>query len=146
MRGRAVWLGLAAVVLAAALPAQIKQDPFVGTWAMDPDKSTFTPGPVPTERYMTLEISEKGMMHLTKTPSLFGGSSNIVYTAKFDGKDYEILGTGLDTVSLKPVDSNTIERSRKESGKVSETTALKISGERKICDRDHQRQFSGRGI
>ena len=41
------------------------------------------------------------MTHVTKTPSLFGGSSNITYTAKFDGKDDEILGTGLDTVSLK---------------------------------------------
>jgi hypothetical protein len=91
VRRLAAWLGLA--ILAAGAGYSQAKDPFVGSWSMDPDKSTFTPGPVPMERYMTFGISDKGMTHLTKTPSLFGGSSNITYTAKFDGKDYEILGT-----------------------------------------------------
>jgi hypothetical protein len=84
MRRLAVWLGL--VVVAAALGYAQAKDPFAGSWAMDPDQSTFTPGPVPMERYMTFAMSDKGMTHLTKTPSLFDGSSNITYTAKFDGK------------------------------------------------------------
>jgi len=129
------------VALAVTL-AQAK-DPFVGSWMMDPDKSTFTPGPVPVERYMTFAMSDKGMTHLTKTPSLFGGSSNITYTAKFDGKDYEILGTGLDTVSLKRVDTNTIERTGKESGKVSETAVLKISPDGKTLTVTTKGNFRG---
>ena len=52
MRRLAAGLGLA--LLAAALGYSQAKDPFVGSWAMDPDKSTFTPGPVPMERYMTL--------------------------------------------------------------------------------------------
>src|ERR1700742_206214 len=114
MRRVAACLGLS--ILAAGLGYAQGKDAFAGSWAMDPDKSTFTPGPAPMERYMTFEMSDKGMTHSTKTPNLFGGSANIVYTAKFDGKDYEILGTGLDTVSLKRVDANTIERTGKESG------------------------------
>ena len=142
MQRQAVRLGFMALVLAAAMQAQTKQDAFVGTWAMDPDKSTFTPGPAPVERYMTFEMSDKGMMHLTKTPGQLG-SSNIVYTAKFDGKDYEILGSGLDTVSLKRVDGNTIERSGKESGKVSETAVLKVSPDGKTLNVTTKGNFRG---
>ena len=141
MRRLAGCLGIA--ILAAALGYSQARDPFVGSWAMDPDKSTFTPGPVPMERYMTFEMSDKGMTHVTKTPSLFGGSSNITYTAKFDGKDYEILGTGLDTVSLKRVDANTIERTGKESGKVSETAVMKVSPDGKTLTITTKGNFRG---
>ncbi len=141
MRRIAACFGLA--ILAAGLGYAQAKDPFVGSWAMDPDKSTFTPGPAPMERYMTFEMSDKGMTHSTKTPNLFGGSANIVYTAKFDGKDYEILGTGLDTVSLKRVNANTIERTGKESGKMSETAVMKVSPDGKTLTINTKGNFRG---
>ncbi len=131
-------------ILAAALGHSQAKDPFVASWEMDPDKSTFTPGPGPMERYMTFEMSDKGMTHLTQTPQGFGGfSADITYTAKFDGKDYEIQGTGLDTVALKRVDANTIERTGKESGKVCETAMLKVSRDGKTLSVTTKGNFRG---
>jgi hypothetical protein len=126
-----------ALVLAAPLctclpPAEAK-NPFLGTWLLDADQSRFVPGPGPEDRTMTFQEKEGGLRHLTKTPNLFLSSTDdIDYTAKFDGKDYPIVGTGLDTVSLKRVDSHTIERTGKVRGKVTENCTMKVSPDGKL--------------
>ena len=101
----ALVLALLVAVLATAQP----KDPFAGAWQMDGDNSTFTPGPGPTDRTMIFDITDARFHHQTLTPTLFAGTNIIEYTAKFDGKDYEILGSGLDTIALKrvtPIPSN----------------------------------------
>lgn len=114
--------------LAARQPATQAKDPFLGNWLMDSDHSTFVPGPVPEGRTMTIEMKDGEFHHLTETPNTFlGNSEDIEYTAKFDGKDYPITGTGLDTVSLKRMDSHTIDRTGKVRGKESETCTMKVS-------------------
>jgi hypothetical protein len=135
-------LSMAALLLAALAVAQTK-DPFVGAWELDSDNSTFDPGPGPTDRTMKFEITAGGFRHQTLTPTLFAGTNIIDYTAQFDGKDYEILGSGLDTISLKRVDANTIERTGKESGKVSETCTLKISADGKTLTVTTKGAFRG---
>jgi hypothetical protein len=115
------------VLLACPILAQTK-DPFAGTWQLDVDKSKFVPPPGPASRMMTIEVKPDGSFrHVMTTPGQFGGQTEIEYTAKFDGKDYMILGTGLDTVALKRVDQNTIERTGKERGKEAETCMMKLS-------------------
>jgi len=105
-----------------------EKDPFLGAWLLDADQSKFTPGPGPEDRTMIFEEKDGGMRHLTKTPNLFLSSTDdIDYTAKFDGNDYPITGTGLDTVALKRVDAHTIERTGKVRGKVTETCTMKVS-------------------
>jgi hypothetical protein len=109
------------------------KDPFLGTWMMDSDKSTFVPGPVPEDRTMTFELKDGALHHITRTRNLFlGGTDDIDYTAKFDGKDYPITGTGLDTISLKRIDPNTIERTGKVRGNVTETGTMKVSPDGKV--------------
>jgi hypothetical protein len=120
-----------------------KADPFLGKWELDTDNSTFTPGQPPLSRTMTFEMKDGGLHHQTLTPNLFGGSNIIDYTAKFDGKDYEIIGTGLDTVSLKRVDADTIERTGKESGKPSETCTMKVSADGKTLTVTTKGSFRG---
>ena len=127
-------VALALLASAPAIPGNAApggnqaKDPFLGTWLLDADKSTFVPGPVPEDRTMICEMKDGALHHLTKTPNLFlGGTDDIEYTAKFDGKDYPITGTGIDTVSLKRVDANTIERTGKVRGKPAETCTMKVS-------------------
>ena len=109
------------------------KDPFLGTWMMDSDKSTFVPGPVPEDRTMTFELKGGALHHITRTRNLFlGGTDDIDYTAQFDGKDYPVTGTGLDTISLKRIDANTIERTGKVRGNVTETGTMKISPDGKV--------------
>ena len=109
------------------------KDPFLGTWMMDTDRSTFVPGPVPEDRTMTFELKDGALHHITRTRNLFlGGTDDIDYTAKFDGKDYPIAGTGIDTISLKRIDPNTIERTGKVRGMVTETGTMKVSPDGKV--------------
>ena len=120
------------------------KDPFAGTWMLDADKSTFVPGPVPEDRTMTFEEKDGGIRHVTRTRNLFlGGTDDIEYTAKFDGKDYPITGTGLDTVSLKRVDANTIERTGKVRGKATETCTMKISPDAKTLTMTVKGSYNG---
>jgi hypothetical protein len=118
--------------------------PFLGTWMLDGDKSKFFPGPVAEDRTMTFEAKDGGLRHTTKTRNLFlGGTDDIDYTAQFDGKDYPITGTGLDTVSLKRVDANTIERTGKVRGKPTETCTMKVSPDGKTLTMTVKGSYNG---
>jgi hypothetical protein len=133
---------LSLAVLPAVVLAQAK-DPFLGEWELDTDNSTFTPGQPPISRTMKFEMRDGGFFHQTLTPNLFGGSNIIQYTAKFDGKDYDIIGTGLDTISLKRADANSIERTGKESGKVAENCTMKVSPDGKTLTVTTKGTFRG---
>lgn len=109
------------------------KDPLIGSWVMDSTKSTFMPGPVPDERIMTFEAIPNGFKNSMKTTGAFGNVDDVVYEAKYDGKDYPASPlTPLDTVSLKRINANTVERIGKAQGKEVETTMFKLSSDGKI--------------
>lgn len=143
--GGLVLLLLVAAPWTKAEPASAPaKDPFIGNWMMNPDKSTFMPGPVPEDRTMIIERKNGGWHHLTRTRNEFLGNTNdIDYTAKFDGKDYPITGTGLDTVALKRIDTDTIERTGKVHGKPSETCTMKVSPDGKVLTLTVKGSYSG---
>ena len=120
-------LAVALFATALSLTAQSK-DPLIGTWTLDGTKSTFDPGPPPPgTRTMIFAAADNGIKHTTKDVGGFLDVS-IEYTAKYDGKDYKMdPESPLDTVSLKRIDANTIERSGKIRGKVVETCTMKVS-------------------
>src|SRR5487761_2512983 len=108
----AIVAGLSLIALSLPAYSQSK-DAFLGKWVLDPDHSQFTPGPGPFDRSMIFDMKSGGLHNLTSTRTANGGITAIEYTAKFDGHDYPIDGTGLDTVSIKHEDANTIERTGK---------------------------------
>jgi hypothetical protein len=143
MKLLAVALMAGAALFAQSRPTHSK-DPFLGTWLLDADHSKFVPGPVPEDRTMIFEEKDGGLRHLTKTPNLFLSSTDdIDYTAKFDGKDYPITGTGLDTVALKRIDAHTIERTGKVHGKVSEMCTMTVSPDGKTLTMEVKGNYNG---
>ena len=119
------------------------KDLFIGTWVLDADHSQFTPGPGPTDRKMIFEMKPNGLHHLTDTTGNNGGVSTIDYTAKFDGADYPIDGTAIDTVSLKRADANTIERTGKVRGMPAETCTMKVSSDGKTLTMSTKGSYHG---
>ncbi len=107
-------------------------DPFLGKWVLDPDASQFTPAPGPTNRTMSFEMKSGSLHHVTDTFNANGGLAAIDYSAKFDGADYPIDGTAIDTVSLKRTDPHTIERTGKVRGMPAETCIMKVSPDGKV--------------
>ena len=133
-------------LLSLSVPPALAQakDPFLGAWVLDADKSQFVPGPGPEDRRMIFEAKDNGIRHITKTLNAFlSTTDDIEYTARFDGKDYPITGTGLDTVSLKRIDANTIERTGKVRGKVTETGTMKVSADGKVLTVSLKGSYNG---
>lgn len=123
------------------------QTGFIGTWRLDRSKSTFNEserrtGPLGVDargvewRTMTFEAAGDGLKHTTDTRTISNdtGFFREEYTAKFDGQDYpiHIKATALDTVSLKRIDANTIERTGKIAGQVTETATWKVSADGRV--------------
>ena len=118
-----------------ALLGQSK-DAIVGTWTLDRAKSEFTPdNDALRSRTMVFEGIENGVKCTITTLNERGNGRTTIentFTAHYDGKDVPIDSSALDTVALKRVDSNTIERTGKIRGNTAETATLKVSADGKV--------------
>jgi len=126
----AVVVGLAFWFEHCVAVAQAK-DPAVGEWMLSIAKSTFEPDNTLQRRIATFEAVPDGFKHVQETLLANGSISRVEYSAKFDGKDYPIVGSALDTVSVKRIDANTVERSGKVRGQIIETATRVVSADGK---------------
>ena len=122
---------IAFVLLAAAAYGQAK-DSLLGNWVLDRGKSSFEPDTALLNRSLSFEAKDGGVSFNQKTVQGNGSTTEINFTAKYDSKDVPIEGSQLDTVALKRVDANTVERTGKVKGQVAENVTMKISGGGKI--------------
>lgn len=112
------------------------KDPLIGTWLLDLGKSKFMPDDPPQKRVLAITSKDGGIQCVIRT-TMNGGLDNGTtsqsdFTAKYDGKDYDISESVLDTISLKKIDANTVERTGKIRGSSVEKATMKISGEGKV--------------
>ena len=81
---------VAAVVLVfmATLPHPMSAqgDPELGTWTLNPAKSTYDPGPPLKTQIRTVEKAGDGQRLRNETVTADGRHAVVRYTAKFDGK------------------------------------------------------------
>jgi hypothetical protein len=131
MRVAVVGLFLAAVWPARGLGQAT--DPASGTWELNVRKSTYSPGPAPKSQTRTYESSGDGVKYTAKGVDAEGKPLLIQYAAKFDGKDYPLTGNpDSDMISLKRIDSSTVESTQKRSGKVVITSTRTVSRDGKV--------------
>ena len=114
---RVIILGLLSVLSAGqgVTVAQSVSDSAVGAWTLNRAKSTFN-GPVPYGRVMKFEVAGDAIKETTYTFSTDKPSVVVEFTARFDGNDYPISNSMLNTVSLKRVDDQTRRADRQDSG------------------------------
>ena len=104
-------------VLALAVIA-FAADPHVGTWKLNLAKSKYSPGPAPRSAIVKVEDQDNGAKLTMDTVDAEGKSSHTEFTAKFDGKDYPLMGNpDVDTGSFKKPDANTWDEVLKKAGK-----------------------------
>jgi hypothetical protein len=120
--GRMIAIGVCLIAFAIGAYAQ-PSPASLGTWKLNPAKSKYSPGPGPKSLVVKFEASGKDGVKLTSDGvSADGKKSSGSYTAKYDGKDYPLTGSPVaDTVSLRRIDANTMERTDKKNGKVVQT-------------------------
>ena len=114
MRARISWAAFGVIVAAALLAAQ---DPRVGTWNLNIEKSKYSPGPGPKSQVLTIEAAGDAEK-VTSEMVTATGKSSTTYTAPFDGKPHPLKGSETaDSVTLKRIDSHTTERVDSKAGK-----------------------------
>src|SRR5271156_2190653 len=81
---------LPSLALSAASGAQ--ENPAVGTWKLDVEKSKFSPGPAPKSAKLVIEAAGESVK--TSYEEIEGDDSHTgyEYTAALDGKDYPLTG------------------------------------------------------
>ena len=114
------------------VPGLAQPDTHVGTWVLNVAKSKYNPGPPPKEQTTVMEAAGNGIKVTTKGVDAAGKPTSASYTANFDGKDNPVTGNpDWDMTSIKRVNANTLEFTRKKAGKVVQTATSVISSDGK---------------
>ena len=108
---------IAATVLfafVAATAAMAADDPFNGTWKLNPAKSSAPEGRIPHPSSTNIIDIQGETMHLIADHADASGKlEHVEYTAKLDGKEYPVKATPPGpqpyTISLKRINSRTRE-------------------------------------
>jgi hypothetical protein len=125
-------LALAAV---ACAPAFAQNNPAVGTWKLNVEKSKYNPGPAPKSLTRTLEAQGDNVKYSFEGVSAEGTGVAYSFTVAFDGKESPITGSmpgGADAISIKRIDANTFEATLTKAGKVIGTAKSEISKDGKV--------------
>ncbi len=118
-------LVLVALALSVAARAADQQS---GTWKMNPAKSTYNPGPAAKSVMLRIDSDENNIKVNAEGTDGDGNPTHVEYSAKFDGKDYPISGVpNADTVSVRRIDTNTMEATQKRAGQVVMTVRSTVS-------------------
>jgi hypothetical protein len=121
----ATTLLLAALAVNVAVAAA---DQHSGTWKMNPAKSKYSPGPTPKSVTVKVDADENNIKINADGTGADGSPTHVEYSAKFDGKDYPVTGLPYaDTVSVKRIDTNTIQSTLKKAGQVVMTVTSTVS-------------------
>ena len=126
---------LGAIALAAVPVAVAAQttEPIVGTWKLDPAKSTYKPGPAPKSTTVVIEAAGKGIKVAVDTVNADGSPLKWGFTSLRDGKEEApVTGNPLfDTVTATRESANAGTNLYKKGGKVVMTTKVAIAADGK---------------
>ena len=117
----------------AASRAQ-SSDPWIGTWKVNLDKSTYSPGPKPTvAATVKIEPASGGIRTTIDGVNTEGQKTHTESAGAFDGKDNPVKGAlnADQTAALKKIDARTYENQTKVGGKPTVLTRITISADGK---------------
>src|SRR5271169_369216 len=98
-----------ALVAVACAPAFAQNNPAVGTWKLNIEKSKYNPGPAPKSLTRTVVAQGNGVKYSFEGVAADGKPLSYGFSVSFDGKDNPVSGSmpaGADTISAKRTDAN----------------------------------------
>jgi len=123
---------IAAVICSAVVQAQGLKEPLQGTWLLDVGKSRFMPMPGPKGQMRTYALADGLEKMSSRGISGEGKPTFVHYQARYDGKDYDIIGsTGGNKISLKRLDRLTTQSTQKRDGKPVIVATRRVSNDEK---------------
>ena len=122
------FIAMIGVAGAASMAVAADSDPVVGTWQLNPSKSTFTAGPALKSQTRTYSQSGDKITLVMTTVGPDGKEVTTRTTYLLNGSDFPVTGTpDYDSLSAKQVNSNTAEFTLKKAGKEIGTTSRTVS-------------------
>jgi hypothetical protein len=127
-------IAIAVTVMFLSNSAFAAENPFVGAWKMNREKSRIT-NTVIANQVQLIVIAPYGdngwtRIQIDERDPLQSGREEH-YFAKFDGKDYPSYGGDPRTMSLNRIDDRTVEQVTKRDGRVTSTSRITISADGK---------------
>ena len=137
----AALIGVIGVQTAAAADA----DPVVGTWKLNPGKSTFKSGPAITNQTRTYSQSGDEITLDMKSVSADGKETNSHTAYHLDGKSYPVTGNpDYDSLTGKQLNSHMAQFILKKGDKVIGRTTRTVSKDgKKLTSTTHETLASG---
>ena len=125
---------LAAVLVVGSIARTQSTDPWIGTWKVNLEKSTYSPGPPPTvAATVKIEPSAGGIKTTIDGTNAEGKPAHTESVAGFDGKDNPVKGAQIPnrTTAYRRIDDRTFEAIDKLDGKPTVTTRVAVSADGK---------------
>jgi hypothetical protein len=129
-----VLVTVSAVLVVSSIARTQSSDPWIGTWKVNLEKSTYSPGPKPTvAATVKIEPSGDGIKSTIDATNPEGKPTHTETVARFDGKDNPVKGAQAPntTNALKRIDDRTFEVMGKIDGKPSVTTRVAVAADGK---------------
>ena len=107
-----------------------------GVWKLNPAKSKYSPGPGPKELTETILLSMNRYKVDANGTGADGKPMHIEFDAKFDGKDYPMIGVPwADTLTVKWIDADTPQIIQKKDGQATMiiTCTVSTNGRTRTC-------------
>ena len=126
-----VALGLVAVLAGTALAQPT--DPSIGTWKVNPAKSTYAAGTAPKGVTTKHEAAGAGVKSTVDSVDADGTVRHWTYASNYDGKDSPITGNCPygDSIARTRVDANTTRAVYKNGGTATANQTSVVSGDGK---------------
>ncbi len=125
---------IVAGLMSLSAGAYAAENPFVGTWKMNKEKSHITNTAIANQNQLLViaPYGENGWTRVqidVKDPLQSGREEH--YSAKYDGKPYQTNGGDPRHISLTRIDDRTLEQVTLRDGKESSRTRVSISADGK---------------
>ncbi|GAC1673356.1 MAG: hypothetical protein NVS9B4_27860 [Candidatus Acidiferrum sp.] len=128
---------LAVLFLSVTFSTLGQQDPALGTWKLNLEKSKYGVGLPPKSLTRTVEAAGDGLKLTYDGVRDDGAPMAFTFTIKPDGTESPITGSGVpgeaDTISSKRVNSHTYASTLKKAGKVVQTSRTVYSHDGKVA-------------
>ena len=108
-------------------------DPVLGTWKLNVDKSKFVPGPAWQSQIRVYQITPAGVSVTWTGVGARGEKMQVSYTYNYDGRDYPMAGSGsYDTLNAVRIDARTVKSEEKRNGKTVGIAVRTVSPDGKV--------------
>jgi len=123
-------LTLATIVVLALVPSGLllaQNDPFLGTWKLNPAKCKFTAGAPPKEETFTVQLVGDHDQMTANGTAADGSAISLKFEVPAKGGVGKILAGPFDGISAKMIDENAMKTSYMKGGKEIRTNQTTVS-------------------